>query len=66
MDFDHPNLKGTSLAMRQDENGVETCLLTLNVDIDPYGESVEARQLQHMARLWLEHNPTGKVEFKID
>jgi hypothetical protein len=65
MEFDHPNLKGTSVVMRQDKNGVEAHLLTLNVDIDPHGESIEARQLQGIARHWLRHNPTGTVEFKI-
>jgi hypothetical protein len=64
MEFDHPNLKGTSVVMRQDKNGVEAPLLTLKVDIDPHGESVEARELQHMAWLWLQQNPTGKFEFK--
>ena len=63
MEFDHPNLKGTSVVMRQDENGGESPLLKLNVDINPHGESVEARQLQHIAQHWLRHNPTGAVEW---
>jgi hypothetical protein len=37
----------------------------LNVDINPHGESVEARQLQHIAQHWLRHNPTGTVEWII-
>jgi hypothetical protein len=66
MEFEHPNLKDASVVMRQDKNGVESPLLTLNVDIDPHGESVEARQLRDIAQHWLRHNPTGTVEFKID
>lgn len=65
MEADHPNLKGTSVVMRQDKNGVEAPHLTMNVDIDPHGDSIEARQLQAVARQWLQNNPTGTYEFKI-
>jgi hypothetical protein len=49
--------------MRQDENGGESPLLKLTVDINPHEESVEARQLQQIARHWLQLNPTGTVEW---